>query len=209
MDNFQNDFFKTKKDKDLRTFVYVQSKDLERAIKNEIYIAQIMMMKELEDSTFVASTKRILKNTMRRSERYKRMKRAKASDKEIETAFNTKRAMRVFSWQGEKDTILSPLDSIRYYKFFLQSGVLSVEPQTGHVKVWVGGINYKYFKYDHAKQGKRQVGSTFKPFVYATAINQLKISPCEKFPNIPYTILSGTFGIPKVWSPSNSGGKYG
>ena len=209
MSNLQKAFFKQQKDNEHAPFVYVQSKDLEKAIKKKIDTAEIRVMKELEDSTFVASTQRILKNTMRRSERYKRMKRAKASDKEIDSAFNSKRQMRIFSWQGDKDTIMTPLDSIRYYKFFLQTGVLSVEPQTGHVKVWVGGVNYKYFKYDHAKQGKRQVGSTFKPFVYATVINQLKISPCEKYPNIPYTIPAGTFDIANDWTPRNSGGKYG
>ncbi|MCF6212983.1 MAG: transglycosylase domain-containing protein [Flavobacteriaceae bacterium] len=209
MANLQKAFFKQQKENAFAPFVYVPSKALKKAIKQEIDTAQLRVMKELEDSTFVASTERILKTTMRRSGRYKRMKKSKASEAEIDSAFNAKRPMHVFSWQGEKDTIMSPLDSIRYYKYFLQTGVLSVEPQTGHVKVWVGGINYKYFKYDHAKQGRRQVGSTFKPFVYATVINQLKISPCEKYPNIPYTIPAGTFGIPEDWTPGNSGGKYG
>ena len=209
MANLQKSFFKQQKENEFAPFVYVPSKDLEKAIKQKIDTAQLRILKEVEDSTFVASAERILKTTMRRSDRYKSMKLAKASDKEIDSAFNAKRNMRVFSWQGEKDTIMSPIDSIRYYKYFLQTGVLSVEPQTGHVKVWVGGVNYKYFKYDHAKQGKRQVGSTFKPFVYATVINQLKISPCEKYPNIPYTIPAGTFGIPEDWTPGNSGGEYG
>ena len=88
--------------------------------------------------------------------------------------------------------------------------MLSIEPQTGHIKAWVGGINHKYFKYDHVAQGKRQVGSTFKPFVYATAINQLRMSPCDKLPNTPYTIPKGKYGIPEAWTPKNSGDKkYG
>jgi penicillin-binding protein 1A len=209
MANLQRAFFKQQKENEYAPFIYVPSKALEKAIKQKRDTAEIRMMKEHEDSTFVASTERILRSTMRRTQRYRGLKKAGASEADIEKSFNTKRLMRVFSWQGDKDTLMSPLDSIKYYKYFLQSGVLSVAPQTGHVKVWVGGINYKYFKYDHAKQGRRQVGSTFKPFVYATVINQLKISPCEKYPNIPYTIPAGTFGIPNDWTPSNSGGKYG
>lgn len=146
---------------------------------------------------------------MKRSNRYKRMKNRGASDEEIEKSFNTETEMRVFSWKGEKDTVMTPMDSIRYYKFYLRSGLLSVEAQTGHVKAWVGGINYKHFQYDHVKQGKRQVGSTFKPFVYATAINQLRLSPCEKFPNTPYTIPKGKYDMPEDWTPQNSDGKYG
>ena len=139
------------------------------------------------------------------------MKKNGYSDQQIDSAFNVSTDMRVFSWndQREIDTIMSPNDSIKYYKTILRSGLLSIEPQTGHIKAWVGGINHKYFKYDHVDQGKRQVGSTFKPFVYATAINQLRLSPCEKFPNTPYTIPKGRFGIPEAWTPKNSGEKYG
>jgi penicillin-binding protein 1A len=117
--------------------------------------------------------------------------------------------MQIFSWKGEIDTIMSPLDSIKYYKHFLQSGIFSTDPQTGHVKAWVGGINYKHFQYDHVKQGKRQVGSTFKPFVYATALNQLGYSPCDEFPNTPYTIPKGKYGLLEDWTPRNSSDKYG
>ena len=147
----------------------------------------------------------------KRSERYRKMTKNGYSKKQIDSAFDAKTDMRVFSWnaQREVDTILSPNDSIQYYKTILRSGLLSIEPQTGHIKAWVGGINHKYFKYDHVEQGKRQVGSTFKPFVYATAINQLRLSPCEKFSNTPYTIPKGRFGIPKAWTPKNSGEKYG
>jgi penicillin-binding protein 1A len=150
----------------------------------------------------------IYNRAKKNSERYKRMRRGKYSTKEIDSAFKAKREMKVFSWKGEKDTILSPLDSIRYYKYFLHSGLLSIEPQSGHIKAWVGGINHKYFKYDHVRQGKRQVGSTFKPFVYATAINQLKLSPCDKFPISPYTIPKGKYGIPEEWTPKNNGEEY-
>ncbi|MDG1423548.1 MAG: transglycosylase domain-containing protein [Flavobacteriaceae bacterium] len=153
----------------------------------------------------------IYNRARKRSDRYRRMKKNGYSDKQIDSAFNASTDMRVFSWnnQREVDTIMSPNDSITYYKSILRSGLLSIEPQTGHIKAWVGGINHKYFKYDHVEQGKRQVGSTFKPFVYATAINQLGLSPCEKFSNTPYTIPKGRFGIPKAWTPKNSGEKYG
>jgi penicillin-binding protein 1A len=153
----------------------------------------------------------IYKRARKRSDRFRRMKKNGYSDQQIDSAFNASTDMRVFSWndQREVDTIMSPNDSIKYYKTILRSGLLSIEPQTGHIKAWVGGINHKYFKYDHVDQGKRQVGSTFKPFVYATAINQLRLSPCEKFPNTPYTIPKGRFGIPEAWTPKNSGEKYG
>lgn len=147
----------------------------------------------------------ILRRAMKNSDRWREMKRKGVSEKDIEASFKRKRNMKIFSHKGDIDTIMSPADSIRYYKYFLHSGLLSMEPQTGHIKAWVGGINNKHFKYDHVKQGKRQVGSTFKPFVYATAINQLKMSPCEELPISLYTIPKGRFGIPKAWTPTNSG----
>ncbi len=205
MSNLQRAFFKQQKNNKSAPFVYVPSK----ALKKEKNPRKAWLLKKKEKKSFNESIKRIMQSAIKRSSRYKRMKKAGATDKEIRKAFNTKRNMHVFSWGKDKDTIMTPLDSIRYYKYFLQTGVLSVEPQTGHIKVWVGGIDYKYFKYDHVKQSKRQVGSTFKPFVYATVINQLKISPCAKYPNIPFTIPAGTFGIRKDWTPSNSEGKYG
>ena len=152
---------------------------------------------------------RIIERAKKNSDRYKRLQTIGKSKKEINTIFNTKTKMRVFSWKGPIDTIMSPNDSIKYYKHFLRSGLLSIEPQTGHIKAWVGGIDNKYFKYDAVAQQKRQVGSTFKPFVYATAINQLKLSPCDEFPNTPYTIPKGKYGIPEEWSPRNSSDKYG
>ncbi|ARV15587.1 transglycosylase domain-containing protein [Polaribacter sp. SA4-12] len=153
--------------------------------------------------------KGILERAKKNSDRYKRLKIAGKSKKEIDEIFNKKTKMSVFSWKGNIDTIMSPLDSVRYYKYFLRSGLLSIEPQSGHIKAWVGGVDNKHFKYDAVAQQKRQVGSTFKPFVYATAINQLKLSPCEEFPNIPYTIPKGKYGIPEAWTPKNSDDKYG
>lgn len=150
-----------------------------------------------------------MEQAMKRSNRWKRMKKNGASVKKIRASFNEKTEMKIFSWKGEIDTILSPKDSIRYYKHILRSGLLSIEPQTGHIKAWVGGINYKHFQFDAVKQQKRQVGSTFKPFVYATAINQLNLSPCDKFPNTLYTIPKEKYGMPEDWTPVNSGKKYG
>ncbi|REH56226.1 penicillin-binding protein 1A [Tenacibaculum gallaicum] len=152
---------------------------------------------------------KIIRRAKQNSDRYKRMKAAGKSEKEIDKVFNTATDMRIFTWKGERDTVMTPYDSIRHYKYFLRSGLVSIEPQTGHIKAWVGGINHKYFKYDAVEQQKRQVGSTFKPFVYATAINQLKMSPCDKLPNTPYTIPKEKYGMPKDWTPKNAGGKYG
>lgn len=146
---------------------------------------------------------------MKRSDRWRKMKRNGASEKEIKESFMKETPMSVFTWKGEVDTVMKPYDSIRYYKGILQAGVLSTDPTTGHVKAWVGGINYKHFQYDHVKQGKRQVGSTFKPFVYATAINQLGVSPCDEYPNTPYTIPAGKYHLDEDWTPKNSSGEYG
>ncbi len=152
---------------------------------------------------------KIMKQAMHRSERWRVLKKEGLSDKEIEKTFYQKEKMRVFTWDGDKDTIMTPFDSIRYYKRFFHAGLMSMDPETGHIKAWVGGINFKHFKYDHVKQSKRQVGSTFKPFVYATAINQKHLSPCDSFPNIPYTIEAGRWGVQKPWTPKgdNYGGK--
>ncbi|MDD2575991.1 MAG: transglycosylase domain-containing protein [Bacteroidales bacterium] len=137
--------------------------------------------------------------SMRNSERYQTMKLEGYSEKEIRQVFNEKIEMRVFSWEGSKDTIMSPWDSLKYYKYFLNTGMVSIEPQTGYVKVYVGGINYKYFKFDNAVQGQRQVGSTFKPFVYAAAMRDNELSPCFALPNIPVT-----FEDYDNWTPRNS-----
>lgn len=153
-------------------------------------------------------TQRILKQAMKNSERWRVMKEMGKSDEEIVQSFNVKTKMRVFTWDGERDTIMKPIDSIRYYKSYLQAGLMSMEPQTGHVKAWVGGINYKYFQYDHVGQGARQVGSTFKPFVYATAIEQLGMSPCDQMIDGPFMMRRGRHNLTNNWEPRNSDGKY-
>jgi len=148
-------------------------------------------------------------SAMKRSDRWRKMKKNGASVEDIKASFYEETPMKIFSWKGDIDTLLTPYDSIRYTKFILQAGLLSTDPTTGHVKAWVGGIDYKHFQYDHVKQGKRQVGSTFKPFVYATAINQLGLSPCDEFPNTPYTIPAGKYHLDEDWTPRNSGDEYG
>lgn len=153
-------------------------------------------------------TQKIINRAMRNSERWRQMSEQGKSEEEIIKSFSVKTKMSVFTWKGEKDTLMSPLDSIVYYKHFLQSGMMSMEPITGNVKAWVGGIDYKHFQYDHVAQGARQVGSTFKPFVYATAIDQLGMSPCDYIYDGPFTMPRGRYGIQKDWSPRNSGGKY-
>tara|TARA_B110000003_G_scaffold73662_1_gene75106 strand:+ start:5142 stop:7169 length:2028 start_codon:yes stop_codon:yes gene_type:complete len=155
----------------------------------------------------------LLNWSMKRSERWRKMKYdLKKENNEIIASFKKPTHMKIFSWtakNNEIDTIMTPWDSMRYYKSFLRSGMLSMEPKTGHVKAWVGGINYKHFQYDMAKQGKRQVGSTFKPFVYAAAIDQLHLSPCDSFPKSQITIEAFKYGNVKPWSPRNAGNNYG
>ena len=152
---------------------------------------------------------RIIKNSIRRSERYRAMTAEGKSKEEILKSFDKKRKMRIFSWKGDIDTVMTPRDSIRYYKNYLQGAMMSMNPQTGEVKAYVGGIDYKHFKYDMVSTGKRQIGSTFKPFVYATAIDQMHMSPCDTLPNTPYCIPAGTRGNMNDWCPKNSSDKYG
>jgi penicillin-binding protein 1A len=152
---------------------------------------------------------RIMNSAMRRSDRWREMKKAGKSEEEIIESFQTPADMRIFSWGGEIDTLMTPMDSIRYYKHFLRSSLLSMTPQTGEIKAWVGGIDYKHFKYDMVKTGQRQIGSTFKPFVYATAIDQMHMSPCDTLPNTQWTIPTGKYGLLEPWTPKNSDGEYG
>ncbi len=149
-------------------------------------------------------TDRIMLRAMKDSERWRLMKEQGKSEKEIKKSFEIPTEMTVFTWKGERDTLMTPIDSIRYYKHFLRTGMISVEPQTGYIKAWVGGINHKYFKYDHAKQGARQVGSTFKPFVYVTAMEQLHKSPCDSIVDAPFTIPEGKWGVSHDWTPQNA-----
>lgn len=156
-----------------------------------------------------ADVQRIYERAAKQSERWRHMKfDLKKEEKEIRASFDKKAAMKIFSWEREIDTIMTPMDSIKYYKHFLRTGMMSMEPQTGHVKVWVGGINYKHFQYDQVRQGARQAGSTFKPFVYATAIDQLHLSPCDSLPDVLHCIEAHKYGNEEPWCPKNSDGKY-
>ena len=180
MENLQKEFFKQAKDN-----------------KNAPFI-------KLSD----AETNSLMERARKSSERWRQMSAQGKSESEIKKSFDVKTDMTVFTWKGERDTIMTPNDSIRYYKHFLQTGVMSMEPQTGHVKAWVGGINYKHFQYDHVGQGARQVGSTFKPFVYAAAIEQQGYSPCDSIIDAPYTIPKGRHNVTESWTPRNSNGTY-
>lgn len=143
---------------------------------------------------------KILERSVRQSDRYREMKASGCSEAEIQKAFNTKHEMSVFSWDGDKDTIMTPLDSIRYYKHFLRAGFMSMDPITGYVKAYVGGPNYNYFQYDMAMVGRRQVGSTVKPYLYALAMEN-GFSPCDVVRNVEQTLFDEN-GRP--WSPRNS-----
>ena len=139
----------------------------------------------------------IMRRAKKNSDRYRQMKRAGATDAEIDKAFATPVPMRVFSYKGDRDTVMSPDDSLMYYKKFLRASFMAVDPSNGYVKAYVGGTSYRYFKYDMAKQGRRQVGSTIKPFVYTFAIEQLDLTPCTQVPNLPVTIETDN----EPWSP--------
>ena len=147
---------------------------------------------------------------IKKTDRYKKLNKAGKSLEEITTIFNDTVKMKVFSWNGEIDTMLSPLDSIKYYTFFLHSGMMSMDPKTGHVKAYVGGINHKYFQIDHVKRKydsrqKNQVGSTFKPFLYALAFEG-GTSPCKKVLNVPIVFDKDIWNLSEDWKPPNSGG---
>ena len=145
----------------------------------------------------------ILGRAMRLSDRYRIMKKAGATEAEIKKAFDTPEEMSVFSWEGEQDTIMTPMDSIRYYKFFLRAGFMSMDPRSGHVKAYVGGPNYHYFQYDMAMVGRRQVGSTIKPFLYTLAMEN-GFSPCDEVRYVEYTLIDENG---KPWTPRNANKK--
>jgi penicillin-binding protein 1A len=146
-----------------------------------------------------------LQSRIKHSVAYRIYKKKYGDDTDsLEIMLNVKKKMRVFTWTGEVDTLFSSYDSLTYYKKFLQTGFLSMDANTGEIKAWVGGIDHKFFKYDHVRQGKRQPGSTFKPFVYGAAI-EAEYHPCYKLPDIsPQFKVAGGF-----WSPLNSDGTHG
>ena len=145
---------------------------------------------------------RIMRHAVRYSDRYREMKNAGASEKQIQAAFDNPCDMKVFTYKGERDTLMTPRDSILHHKRIMRAAMVALDPRTGFVKAYVGGPNFRYFKYDMAKQGKRQIGSTIKPFVYTFAIDHLGMTPCTMVPNLPTTIetANGT-----AWSPKEAG----
>ena len=151
----------------------------------------------------------LLERSARRSERWRALRASGKDDETIWASFQEPVPMTVFSWSGDRDTLMTPLDSMRYYKSYLRGAMMSMDPTNGHVKTWIGGFNYKHFQYDQVKQGRRQIGSTFKPFLYATAIDQLRLSPCDVLPDGLFCIEPMKFGNVEAWCPKNSGDKYG
>lgn len=187
------------------TINYQMQKNAEEAVKEHFKYLQKEFFKHTKgyrDAPFTgisrADIEKYYLQAMKNSDRYRVLKEEGLSDKEIKANFEQKTQMRVFTWNGDKDTVMSPWDSLQYYKYFLNTGMVSIEPQSGHVKVYVGGINYKHFKFDNAKLGRRQVGSTFKPYVYAAAMKDSDLSPCFEISNTPVT-----FEDYDNWSPKN------
>ncbi len=152
--------------------------------------------------------KNFIFNVAKRTQRYQELKTEFGDDMvAINKVMNTRVKMRVFTWAGEKDTLLTPIDSIKYYKRFLNTGFMAMDPKNGHLKAWVGGINFKYFKFDHVRQSKRQPGSTFKPFIYTTAFINNMFSPCDTVKDEPVT-FGAEDGLVNDWTPKNSEGVY-
>ncbi len=169
-------------------------------------------LKKLQNAKLASAKKVALYRKIMKSDSWMTLLgQARKLEKEAKKAFATKTKMKVFAYnkQMEKDTVMTPMDSIRYHRMILQTGLLAVEPSTGFVKAWVGGVNHKYFKFDHVRID-RQVGSTFKPFVYSTAILLQGVSPCFRVDDVPQTISpgEGSFHLEKDWTPRNANNKY-
>ncbi len=152
-----------------------------------------------------AKAKQLLDNAIKQTERYRNLRDAGASQSDIDKSFSTPAEMEVFSYKGDIDTTMTPMDSIKYYKRFLRASFVAIEPQTGNVRAWVGGPDFVHFKYDQVYQGKRQVGSTFKPFLYTLAMQE-GMKPCDQAPNTPVTFDMGPGQEP--WCPKNASAKY-
>lgn len=164
--------------------------------------AQYRRTKTLFLDTDKAERDKIVRRAIVGSDRYREMKKAGVNTREIEASFDRKVPMKVFTYKGERDTVMTPRDSIFHHKRIMRAAFVAMDPRTGYVKAYVGGPNFRYFKYDMAKQGKRQIGSTIKPFVYTFAIDHLGMTPCTLVPNLPVTIetANGT-----AWSPKEAG----
>ena len=178
-------------------------KELQKAFANEV---RWKRNKPFSNDTDAATVKRLMSQARRWSDRFRTQKKAGLSEEQILAQFNQPVRMRVFAWnkKGYIDTTMTPDDSIRYYKSILRAGFMAVEPVTGHIKAYVGGPNYRYFKYDNVSQGKRQVGSTIKPFLYTLAMQE-GMTPCDKVVNVPQSfIIPGAADDEKTWTPRST-----
>ncbi|MEG1621852.1 MAG: transglycosylase domain-containing protein [Alistipes sp.] len=175
-------------------------KQMEKVIQPQMD-AQYRATKVLFQQTSKESREKLITRAILNSERYREMEDAGVSDREIIRSFDNPCPMKIFTYKGERDTVLSPRDSILHHKRILRASFVAIEPRSGFVKAYVGGPNFRYFKYDMAKQGKRQIGSTIKPFVYTFAIDHLGMAPCTPVPNLPVSIETpgGT------WTPKEAG----
>ena len=193
------------------TLNFVMQRDAEEAQKEHLEEWQRLFFKVAPKDPWKEHPEEWEK-TYTQTNRYKQWAAQGKSREEIDTLMAKPIAMKVFTWRGERDTVMSPRDSIRYHRMMLQNGFLAMEPETGYIRAWVGGDNYKYFQYDHVNiNTKRQIGSTFKPFIYAAAIRDKGYSPCYEVPNEPVTFEKGDprFHLDEDWTPHNSDGKYG
>lgn len=180
----------------------------EEAVEDHLKELQSSFFKEKKGRSYAPFSKYIskeeitssLKRAMKDSERYRNLRKAGATDAEISRSFSTKTDMQVFSYNGMVDTVMTPMDSIRYLKHFLRCGFMSIDPTTGHVKAYIGGPNFSHFQYDMATSGKRQVGSTIKPYLYTLAMEE-GLWPCDKVMNLPVTLKDGNGNN---WTPRNS-----
>ncbi|MEO5674644.1 MAG: transglycosylase domain-containing protein [Chitinophagales bacterium] len=191
----------------LRVYTTINSKMqhyAEESVQKHMKDLQQQFYQSYKNSTPWGKSPKYIDDAMKQSERWAKMKHAGADDASIVRAFKTNVSMTVFSYKGEIDTVMSPYDSLKYYKFFLQCGFMAMDPSTGYVLAWVGGINHHYFQYDHVNENaKRQVGSTIKPILYTVAIDN-GYSPCFQVPN--ERVVFPEF---QNWSPENSDNKYG
>ena len=176
-------------------------KQLETVIQPQMD-QQVRWTKTLFVDTEPEERERIIRRAVRQSDRFREMKQAGFTEKEIEASFDKPCHMKVFTFKGERDTLMTPLDSILHHKRIMRASFVAMDPHTGFVKAYVGGPNFRYFKYDMAKQGKRQIGSTIKPFVYTFAIDHLGLTPCTMVPNLPVTIETSNG---QAWSPKEAG----
>jgi penicillin-binding protein 1A len=174
----------------------------ERAVRHRMSRLQAQFDQHWRGRAPWGHNQAVIRTAMERSDRYRKLKAAGLTDQAIREKFAAPRSMAVFSWRGTAQKTMSPADSLRYYQRFLNAGLLAIEPQTGYVRAWVGGINHHVFKYDHVR-ARRQVGSTFKPMVYATALEQ-GLEPCAAFPN-----QRSTYAAYDNWSPRNADNRYG